>query len=66
MDVLLFYEKNWKYLNCELIYYFLKFSINEKYNTTKYNKKWQIKKVKEKLLHTCENNDIILVEYLYL
>ena len=33
---------------------------------TKFNKKRQIEKVKEKLLHTCENNGIILVEYLYL
>ena len=35
-------------------------------NTTKYNKKRQIEKVKEKILHTCENNGIILVKYLYL
>ena len=35
-------------------------------NTTKFNKKRQIEKVKEKLLHWCENNDIIEVKYLYL
>jgi len=62
MDVLLFYEKKWKYLNCELIYYFPKFFTKYKIcNTTKYNKKRQIEKVKEKLLHTCESNDIILL-----
>ena len=49
------------------LYYFLKFAINYKNsNTTKLNQKRQIEKVKEKLLHTCENNDIILVKYLYL
>jgi len=35
---------------------------SEKYNSTKNGK---IEK-KKKLLQTCENNDIILVEYLYL
>ena len=46
---------------------FLKFAMYYKNcNTTKFDKKRQIEKVKEKLLHWCENNDIILVEYLYL
>ena len=37
----------------------LKFSINEKCDMTKLNKKRQNLKNKKKLLHWCENNGII-------
>ena len=61
MDVLLFYEKKWKYLNCELIYYFLKFSINEK-NAIRQNsiKNDKLKKLKE---NYCTRVKIMILFY---